>query len=366
MKPIVIFLTAFALSSTPLWAYEQIVRPFQSPRSMSMGGVRITNGFYEENFYGNPARTSFNPEKRVQLFDLMAETTPDTIDTVKTLSGGGGDTISKVASTAGQNSHGRIQTSFPGFYWVAGGKWHYAAAFLTSGQFDLALRNAYRIEPQTVLDMGPHIAASRKYLKDDRLAVGATMHFAYRLSTQQGYSFVDLIKGASLSPQQSGGEGAHIDFSLGGTYELPLEYEGWKSRVAGTVNNIFGGRYQNIKVYWTGASGNPIEQPRSYGLGFSVEKEALGVFTKNIVAIEFTDIGNNPNGSLFRTLHIGAETQWWRLIPRFGINQGYWTAGLGTKFGFFQFELGSYGEELTLNVGGKEDRRYFLRLGFIY
>ena len=34
-------------------AIERITRPYQSVHSAGMGGVKLTTGFYDENFYGN-------------------------------------------------------------------------------------------------------------------------------------------------------------------------------------------------------------------------------------------------------------------------------------------------------------------------
>ena len=42
-------------------ALDQIIRPYQSVRSAGMGGVRITTGLYDENFFNNPARVTANP-----------------------------------------------------------------------------------------------------------------------------------------------------------------------------------------------------------------------------------------------------------------------------------------------------------------
>ena len=60
--------------ATPSSALEQIIRPYQSIRSAGMGGVKITTGEYEENFWGNPARVAFNPKWRLTFFDFSAET----------------------------------------------------------------------------------------------------------------------------------------------------------------------------------------------------------------------------------------------------------------------------------------------------
>src|SRR5687767_6818884 len=96
-------------------ANDSIIRPYMSARSLSMGGVRLTTGLYDDNFFGNPARVTANPKWKVELFNFLAETSSSTLGTVSDLTGSG-DMLEKIADTSGDNNHGRIQTSFPGFY----------------------------------------------------------------------------------------------------------------------------------------------------------------------------------------------------------------------------------------------------------
>lgn len=63
-------------------------------------------------------------------------------------------------------------------------------------------------------------------------------------------------------------------------------------------------------------------------------------------------------------LHLGAETQLWVLIPRVGINQGYLTFGVGFETRLLSIEYANYGEELSLNTGGLENRINAVRLAF--
>ena len=67
---------------------------------------------------------------------------------------------------------------------------------------------------------------------------------------------------------------------------------------------------------------------------------------------------------MYKTIHIGTEEKWRALAARLGLNQGYFTAGVGLDIGFFDLNLATYGEELGMNAGTIEDRRYALELGF--
>lgn len=353
-------LAALALFSEA-WALEQIIKPYQGVRSSGMGGVKLMTGRYDENFFGNAALAIHN-KQRVQLLDFTLEATPDTLETIRDLAGDG-DGVSKIASTAGRNTHARIQTAFPAFYWTAGGTWHYALGLLMSTQADINLRRSFRVDPTVITDAGPAFTVARRLGPGNAFAVGLTTHLTYRLATKSGFSFVDLIRGASLSPSQSGGAGGHVDFDVGGTYDIPWKPAGWELAAGASINQLLGGRYSMIKVEAVSATGKPQAQPRTYGLGVSARKPALWIFTDAVAALEIQDIGNNPSGSLFRTVHLGGELRYGVLAPRFGLNQGYWAAGLGILTQNFEFELASYGEELSLNVGGVEDRRYVLRMG---
>jgi hypothetical protein len=169
---------------------------------------------------------------------------------------------------------------------------------------------------------------------------------------------LDIVKGASLSPSKAGDEGGHYDFDLGSTYLIGTTSNGWKLHTGAAITHMLDGHYQSINIKWFNVGESPRQQPRTYGVGISGTKQGLWKFTQVIVAAEISDIGNNPNGSLFRTVHLGAEAEWKSLRPRVGLNQGYWAAGLGFHWRAIDLEFASYGEELTLNVGGKEDRRY--------
>jgi hypothetical protein len=62
-------------------------------------------------------------------------------------------------------------------------------------------------------------------------------------------------------------------------------------------------------------------------------------------------------------VHLGGETHWRSLAGRLGFNQGYLSAGIGLDVHYFTLDFATYGEEIGLNAGTMEDRRFILTLG---
>jgi hypothetical protein len=356
--------TILLFSAPSALALDNITRPYTSPRSTGMGGVKLTTGLYDENFFGNPARVTANPVWRFQLLEVVAEASKDTFSTASELAGGD-DPLVNAASTAGNVNHGRVQTTFPAIYLpnLGGGKMSYAIGIISSTQFDFALRRSYRVDPAVVTDVGPAVTVGRKFLEDDKLSVGVTPHLTYRLATKSGFTFVDILKGNSISPLESGGEGAHLDVDLGGTYILPWKPLELDLMAALAVNNVLGGGYDTLSVELAKTGLLPPAQPRSIGFGVSARKAELWKFTEALVALELHDIGNNADGSMFRLFHIGGEAHWKIIALRAGLYQGYLTAGLGLNFWLLRMDFSTYGEEMSLNVGGQQNRIFAFKLG---
>ncbi|MGE0615508.1 MAG: hypothetical protein AB7P04_07695 [Bacteriovoracia bacterium] len=356
-------LAAIFLMNNPAQAYDNIIKPYQSPRSSAMGGVKLTTGLYDENFFGNPARVTANPKWKVQMPDPMLESTVSTLGNINKIIKADDNFLQSVGSTSGSNLHVRIQMTFPSVY-LPGENDHWAFGLITSVQTDSGLRNSFQVNPSVVTDIGPAITYGRKLMDEGRLSVGATMHAIYRVSSDGSTSMLDVIQGRSLSPLDTGGTGSMIDFDLGMTYRVnwrPMEFD---INTAMAFNNLLGGKYSNLGIKLKDTGRLPIEQPRTFGFGISASKPSLWKFTDFVLALEFQDIGNNTNGNLFRVVHIGSEATYGVLKPRLGFNQGYIAAGLGLALKFMDLDLCTYGEELSLVTGRQQDRRLALRLAF--
>ena len=350
------FSNAFALSP--------IIRSFYSVRAAGMGDVRYTTGLFEENFYANPARAIWNPEDRFQLPQFSFETTSQTLSSVSALTKSNSG-LSGFADSVGKPVSAHFQLVFPGYYKqnFITDDWTLAAGMIMGAQSIAEVSNSGVIDPTTVINAGPAITLARRFLEEDRLGVGLTAHAEFRATSGSSFSMLEFIKGTSISSILRGGSGVDFDFDLGTTFRPHWDLLDFRYEIGAAVNNILGGTAGSMGRIG-GWSKDPITTPRTYNLGISATHKALPVFDSYTFALECTDIGNNDNGSFYRLLHFGTEERLKNMAFRLGLNQGYFTAGFGLDLGFFDLNLATYGEELGLNPGTVEDRRYALEFGF--
>ena len=347
-------------------ADEQIIRQYESVRDYGMGGLKITTGLYDDNFFANPARATANPVWRFTIFDPAVMVDNHFVSNVNSFASGGGNVIQNVADTSGENNHLRIQTTMPAWYLPPSDhrRWAVAFAVITSSQTDLSLRQNYSINDDVFIDIGPAFTFAYQFLKDRSLSVGATAHLTYRLATNQPYTIADLLDGKSFSLNQIGQQGTSEDFDLGVTKVFPWHPIGIELSAAASINNVIGGKYNTSLITpVSGIGSSPPPANRIYGFGFSAKRDIGYFFHDVLVGIEASDIGNNTNGSLFRTIHMGAETRILHILrPRIGFNQGYLSAGCGLDLKILEIDAATWGEELSLNPGQLQDRRYGVRV----
>lgn len=357
--------TACFFATKPSLALDQILRPYYSVRSAALGGVRMTTGLYDENFFNNPARVTANPESKFTVLNLMPlEFTSQTLSTISSITSGK-DPITTLAENAGNNVHSRTQFVLPAYYLATTAERKFAIAFGIIGniQTDTLVRRNYQMGLAGVADVGPALTFGYKLLENDSLSFGATTRFTYRMGINPNYSLLDFLTSGAPTINNIAGDGAMVNFDLGSTYEF-IEWGDFKFRGAVAVQNLLGGKYSNSMLSLLKQKTGPADQPTSLAFGVASTRPTWGDFTGTTFALEFSDILNNDNGSIFRCIHLGAETTWKSISVRLGLNQGYFTGGLGFDFRYFTLNASTYGEEMGFNVGVIEDRRYAVDLGF--
>jgi hypothetical protein len=356
----------FSAVSLNVHADEQIVHQYESVRDYGMGGLKITTGLYDDNFFGNPARATANPVWRFTIVDPAVMVDNHFVSNVNSFGSGGGQLIQNVADTAGENNHLRLQTTMPAWYLPPSEtrRWAVAFAIITSSQTDLSIRQNYSISDEAFIDVGPAFTYAYEFLDDRSLSVGATAHLVYRLGTNTPFSIADLLDGKSFSLHEIGQQGTSEDFDIGVTKIFPWHPIGIQLSAAAAIDNVLGGKYNTNIVHLINNIGtDPEPANRSFGFGVSAKRDIGYFFHDVIVGVEAYDIGNNTNGSLFRTIHMGVESRILGILrPRLGINQGYLTAGAGIDLKLLEIEAATWGEELSLNPGGLQDRRYGIRV----
>ena len=347
------------------FSYNEIIRPYHSVRAAGMGDVRYTTGLFEENFYANPARATENPENLFQLPKISAEVGTNTLGTISDITKSGSG-LSGFAKDVGKPVSQRFQLVFPGFYkknfWTD--KWTMGIGMLISEQFVVGVHQNATIDPMLLVSAGPAITVARRLLEEDRLSIGATLHAEYRLSSNSGFAMKDFLTGTSLSDSIHGGSGLGFNLDLGTTFRPHWTFLDFQYEVGAALNNVMGGYGKQFSISRASSfKKDPIGTPHTFNFGCSAIRKTLPGFDSYSLAVEFTDIGNQ-NGSFYKTLHIGTEEKWKAFAVRLGLNQGYFTAGAGMNLGFFDLNLATYGEELGMNAGTIQDRRYAAEFGF--
>jgi hypothetical protein len=360
-----ILLFALAATAPSAHALNPILRDYSSVRAEGMGDVRYSTGLFEENLYANPARSTDNGETLLQLPQISVEASGATFGVVSSLlkSSSG---LNAFANNVGKPLSARVQIVLPGIYvnHFITSKWSFGAAITTTAQTISEVSQSGAIDPTTFVAVGPVVNLARRFLDDDRLSVGVNAHVEERANSQSLFSLEQFIGGESISQVKNGGSGLGYDFDLGTTYKPHWALGGFKYELSFAVNNIMGGKYDNIKDHTvTGFDDDPFQSNRAYNVGISGLHDHFWFFKSVLLAVEMTDMGNNPDGSIYKCAHFGGEVRWKILIARAGVSQGYATGGLGVDLKFIQINVSTYAEELGLNPGVMEDRRYAAQIG---
>jgi len=254
---------------------------------------------------------------------------------------------------------------FPGYYnrHFITDAWSFGVGLTVSTQIIAQVSQSGTIDPTAVLAAGPVINLARRFL-DDRLSIGVNAHAEVRGNSQSNYSVEQYLGGDPISNVVKGGNGLGYDFDLGTTFKPHWTLGQFQYELAFAVNNILNGQYKNVSHPISGWSGDPFQSSRSYNFGLSVLHDYFWFFKFFLLAAELTDLGNNPDGSIYRCVHLGSEFKWKLLAARLGISQGYLSAGFGVDLIYFNVNVATYSEELGLNPGVMEDRRYAAQIGF--
>ena len=356
----ILFFCIFLIEQT-CFALYQIRKPFVSTRSVGMGGVKISTGLYEENFFNNPARVTENPTNRFTLLKLTPlETNAQSINMIQNLSKN--QDIKTVTNAVGQNVHYQGQVILPAFYLTTNESrnWAFGVGLIANTQADAILRSSFNANLEAAASVGPALTYGYKFFNQQPLSLGVSAHFIAQGGAESNVSLVDFVESNSLRNLLSTNSNLVLDFDFGLTYLL-LNFYDYQVNFALSIQNVFNGE-NTFALTKTNQSLN-FSNPRSYGFGFNLVTPYLFNLSDTTFAIELTDISNNPDGSFFKLFHVGLETHISLFALRAGFNQGYVTAGLGIDLSYITFDFATYGEELELNVGTFEDRRYTLTVG---
>jgi hypothetical protein len=137
-----------------------------------------------------------------------------------------------------------------------------------------------------------------------------------------------------------------------------------KASVGASLNNVAASQYDMfMKHLIHNANQGPTPNDRTGAVGARFDFPDFMMLSKNLVAIEWQDIGHTGHlASFWKKSHIGGETRLIKFLSvRGGINEGYFGGGVGLDFPIVKIDIATYGEELGSTAGQMGDRRYVMR-----
>lgn len=198
---------------------------------------------------------------------------------------------------------------------------------------------------------------------------GVTTKFVNRGYASKQVNALDLTVDPEVFKSSDLRDGYTIDFDLGLMFTPSIASEGFSSGLRyarptfGLVlrNALDYGFDKSFDVFSKDDTVPPEKLHRTLDFGTRFELPAFWIFGWRAVA-DVQDI-MHPNYSFRKSLHMGAEfdwtiSSWWKGQYRFGVNQGYPTAGLSALFTVFRLDLLSYGEDIGTMANPRENRMY--------
>lgn len=188
------------------------------------------------------------------------------------------------------------------------------------------------------------------------LAPGFTMGLTGKRITRLGARLpigVDTLATASSSDLQNQINNRGTGYSLDG---------GLSFTIASPVKPTFSYVWKDMGLTtFTKDSGSiappQIKDEQIFGFGLSISSMLVDIKP----SIDFKYM-NRPEEQLGKKIHAGIEIGFPFLDLRAGINQGYYTLGVGIDMSFIKFDVATYGVELGEYPGQDEDRRYVAQL----
>ena len=157
-------------------------------------------------------------------------------------------------------------------------------------------------------------------------------------------------------------EGVGVGADAGLILTAPWQY---LPSIGAVVRDIGGTTYDKSYNNRLQAQSRPTLSKQDMDLGLSISP-ILSNQIRSTIALEYHNFLTAKDVDDPQKLyHAGAEINFYDIFfLRAGYNQRYWTAGLELASERFQFQLGSYGEEVGTKDVPQEDRRYAFKMAF--
>ena len=321
-------------------------------RTLGMGGAFTAVADDYNAIYFNPAGLALMKNFTLGILDPMVDVSEKTIDLYQDFDDIDSDDLTQVTALMrkyiGENNHVKAALDLHLGFNVKN------AGVMLSGigqsTFNIRIRNPTNPEANitSVADYGLVLGMGVSIPEVKGLKVGATIKSLSRTSLNEVYS-ATVIADDDLADMIDD----DIEDGLGFSADIGAIY---------TFNIL---RATDVNIALAGLNvpkmkfGDAMDAETQINAGVAFRQRFLGCTLTE--ALDIYDITDNAgdDDSDEKKIHIGAEVQFPMIMSvRGGLNQGYYTAGLTLDFKVLKFDFATYGEEIGVIAGQKEDRRF--------
>ncbi len=339
---------------------------YNGVRQMGMGGATIAVVNDETALFANPAalgklRDSFTTvaDPEVDYGEINSEIAPGTgILDAFSLQG----VLDKLNSAKDKHFHLRAQ----------------ASPSLVLSNFGIGIYEKYSVDGEVTaspnelhLDFRNDLAFVIGYcfrIWDGRIKFGFNAKYISRLEISDPTNTISPSV-TDLSAKDYAVEGAGISADVGLILSAPWALLPTLAVVAHDVGDTAFNAGTGF-MYGT-SSTRPRKVPQTIDAAIALFP-ILGQRTRTTFTVEVRDVTNvlkEHDGTLitdpYKKYHAGIEFNIRDMFfIRGGMNQHYWTAGLEFAYDRFQFQIGTYGEDIGTGTANREDRRYSAKFAY--
>jgi len=321
-------------------------------RPLGMGGAFTAVADDQNAINYNPAGLSRTRSFGLGIVNPLVEASEDSYDLYKDFDDIDQDDTEEVSDLlkkhVGENNHIKVAADlYTGFRIGNAGV---MVAGVARGYVDMAIRNPTypELHLSSAVDYGGQVGVGYELPMVPGLSLGVGVKALSRKSIDEVYTAKDIADDDfedTIEDDQKDGSDASFDLGLL-----------WSREIEGVTTVSLGFAGINIKEM---DFGEARDQKAQYNAGVALAQTFFG-FTLT-EALDYHDITDNlaEDDSTEKKLHMGAELKFPMLLAvRAGLSQGYYTAGATVDFKVIRFDVATYGEEMGVYAGQKEDRRY--------
>lgn len=347
----------FSLMAPVVLYAQEIPVLYRGMRTIGMGGAFTALSDDENALFYNPAGLNdVSLYGGTDIFNPLFEISSDSVGLASDLADLEGSNLVNVTNflreRVGEHQHVRFSL-FPNIL-----VHNIGVGILAQGTGDLEIRNQSIPDAVTDIKTDIGLVGGVAYGLLDGIQIGVGAKLIQRRGVRKTFTVVD-IAGGQFDPLDSMKSEFGYSFDIGVLSHIDRLPLGLPIPLDPTVGLVL----QNVTDLDFDTLG---KIPQQLNLGFAIHPTIYVM--SSTLAFDILDLTKETgqDDDMNKRMHLGAELRFPVVASlRVGLNQmKYVTAGVTLDVLFMQFDFATYGEEIGVYAGQREDRRYLFQLTF--